>query len=111
MNKLFKLSALFLFLSAPSAFAGTTVCEFNDPYSGTTPGCTQSIIYSTGQNSGYTQIIRIEKDGEFLVNAHRTFPYWPSTFCDMGLSTGQDDYSLTVFDIYDSCTHYRINTQ
>ncbi len=106
MNKLVKLSALSLFLLAPSVFAGTTVCEFNNPDSGTTPGCTEDIIAYGPPN---TSILRISKNGVLLVIAWRANGF--NHDCSMGLSYGQDDYSLTLLSTANNCARYRIDAE
>lgn len=47
---------------------GTKVCEFNDPRTGTTPGCTQRGIAGSGNTVAY----EIAKDGKALLVVSKT---------------------------------------
>lgn len=80
---------------APPAY--TKVCEFNDPSTGTTPGCTQRAI----GGSGYTIAYDITKDGQFLVTVAKNTEYGNCTISISGSNTG--------YSVDGDCNNFRVN--
>lgn len=73
---------------------GTKVCEFNDPISGTTPGCTQNSIAGSGNTVAY----RVSKNGqELLVVAKTTQNGW----CTISGETAS-------YRVQGDCNNYRV---
>jgi len=68
----FKIALAVLAFSAASFANAAKVCEFNDPITGTTPGCTQQSV----GGSQYGTYYWIKKDGVGLMSVAKEYPYW-----------------------------------
>lgn len=73
---------------------GTKVCEFNDPSTGTTPGCTQNSI---GGGSG-TVAYQVSKNGQPLLVVAK---YTQNNVCTISGETAS-------YRIQGNCTNYRV---
>lgn len=82
--------------SLPTYTSGQKVCEFNDPVTGTTPGCTEEIVNATGNNHYYL----IKKDGHELLSITKTYL---SPGCVVSGSNANFYVANT------DCTNYRIH--
>lgn len=87
--------------------SGTKVCEFGDPSTGTTPGCTQTSVGGSGHPGGTSEGIEVKKNGVHLmfVTKNTSFNSWggPPTCSWSGSSStyrvqgqGCDNYRIYV---------------
>lgn len=85
------------FFSAASFADLTKICEFNDPITGTTAGCTETSV-GGGYNSTYYWV---EKDGTGLLTVEKQYGTW-------GGCTAKG-HSNNGYFISGNCTNYRVH--
>lgn len=94
MNCIKLVSSLAALVLSSSAFANK-ICEFNDPISGTTPGCTEQAIAGQGGTIAYD----VRKNGVHLMYVQKTTSQ--SQWCDI-------DGSDFEYYITGNCENYRV---